>query len=452
MALPGRALLQSLLHRSSIAFLLLIATLLAASWVLIADGTQGLRQAAMTTATQSIARAALALKDEMLAIEGRLLAVQREGRPIAGIGFAPLGADVSASLVGAEAGQLRFWPLPEGAIAFLVPVAPGAPTAFQRVSASALAALITPLAGSSLRLVTGLGTELAATASGHTTESGDIRTSVWLREGVLRLDASAAVGAVSPLVWLIPLFGLGTLGFIFRGHLERTQRMEMKLAALRASLARHAAQLSVNEARMRLAQTERLVTERRETILIEAWPAPVALADQAERITAWNEAFAALLPHGALRRDLPIGMLGRHLDLRSAKSDNGRRAPGNRPRVRVLPLPDGGRLLQGLTETTFGPAAVSPLAQARELCREEMLVLALRLREGVAAGEGATTREVAHAIRGLAANFGLTALLPQLVLLEHSAQAGDAGAMREALAGFEREFVLALRQLGQPAA
>ena len=82
MARPGRALFQSLLHRSSIAFMLLVTTLLVASWVLIQDGTHGLRQAALTTATQNAARAALALKDEMQAIEARLWVAQREARPL----------------------------------------------------------------------------------------------------------------------------------------------------------------------------------------------------------------------------------------------------------------------------------------------------------------------------------------------------------------------------------
>ncbi|UPY36960.1 Hpt domain-containing protein [Sediminicoccus sp. KRV36] len=448
MAMPGRALFQSLLHRSSIAFMVLVTTLLVASWVLIEDGTHGLRQAALTTATQASARAALAVKDELQLVEGRLLAAQREARALPGVAIAALPPDVTATLSGAEPGQLRFWPLPRTTtgprevLAFLVPPQPGAPTPMLRIPVALLEALLAPPAGAALRLVTGLGTELAASGT-----PGDVHASLWVREGALRVDGSASPEAMSWAVWLIPLFGLGTLGFIFRKHLERTDRVELKLTALRGSLARHAAQLSVNEARMRLSQTERVAAERREAALIEAWPNPVALVDPEGKLFAWNEAFAALLPPETLRRDLPLGMLTRHLDVRSAKNDNGRRGPGNRPRIRAITMADGSRLFEAQADL---PAP--GLAEARNLCREEMLALAPQLRSGVRAGDGGATRLMAHALRGLAANFGLSALVPALEQVERAAQAEDSPGMEAALAGFEREFAIALRQLGSEAA
>ncbi len=448
MAMPGRALFQSLLHRSSIAFILLVTTILVASWLLVQDGTHGLRQAALTSATQAAARAAIAIQDEIHMTEGRLLLAQREARPLPGVAFASLPPEVTATLAGAAPGQIRFWPLPRGAtappeiLAFLVPPQPGTPTPALRIPVATLEALLAPPPGTALRLVTGLGTELAAAGT-----AGGVHARLWVREGALRVDGSASPASMPLMVWLIPLFGLGTLSLIFRRHLERTGRVELKLATLRGSLARHAAQLSVNEARMRLSQSERLAAERRETSLIEAWPGPVALLDPEGKLAAWNDAFATLLPPETLRRDLPMGMLTRHLDMRSARKDDGRRGPGNRPRIRATPLPDGSRLLEGL------PDAPPPgLDVARKLCREEMLALASQLRAAVAAGDAGAARLQLHAMRGLAANFSLNALLPLLEALESAAQAPQMAGLDAALADFERELDLALRRLGSATA
>jgi PAS domain-containing protein len=448
MARPGRALFQSLLHRSSIAFMLLVTTLLVASWVLIQDGTHGLRQAALTTATQNAARAALALKDEMQAIEARLWVAQREARPLPSIAFTPLPPEITATLGGVEPGQLRLWPLPRNPqapaelLVFLAPAQPNAATAAMRLPVAALDLLLAPQPGTALRLVSGLGTELASLGT-----PGDVQTSLWVREGALRVEASASPAAMSLVVWLIPLFGLGTLGFIFTKHLQRSDRVELKLTALRGSLARHAAQLSVNEARMRLSQGERVAAERREAALIEAWPQPVALVDAEGKLITWNQGFAELMPAEALRPELPQGMLTRHLDVRVPGKDNGRRGPGQRPRARSIPLVDGSRLYEVLAD------APSPgLAEARSLCRAEMLARAPQLREGLRAGDADAVRLHAHALRGLAANFGLAALVPALAAVERAAQAADPAAMAAALEGFEAEFTLALDQLGSSAA
>ena len=449
MAKPGRELLQALMHRSSIAFMILVSTLLVASWVLIQDGTHGLRQAALAAAAQSSARAALVLKDEINAVEARLLVAQREGRSTAGASHAPLSADIAATLGSADPGQLRFWALPRGpgnardVLAFLAPAVPGAPTASLRLPGAALEALMAPLPGTSLRLVTGSGTELAAIGM-----PGEVHTSFWVREGLLRVDGTATPGAMSLFVWLIPLFGLGTLGFIFRRHLDRSMRAELKLAALRGSLARHAAQLSVNEARMRLSQTERVATERRETALIEAWPGPVALVDPEGRVSAWNAAFGGLIPDGVLRRDLPLAMLSRHLDVQSSKVGGpARRGPGNRPRARSTVMADGSRMIEVLTD-----APSNGMNEARHLCREELEARAPQLRDGVRAANGEAVRNHAHAMRGLAANFSLAELLPVLERMERAGQASDSDAMQAALSDFDREFEGALRQLRNEAA
>ena len=442
MAVPGRTLMHNLLQRSSLAFVGLVVTLLVASWVLIQDGTHGLRQAALTAATQSAARAALALKDEMHAVEGRLLAIQREARPLAGIAHAPLPAEVTAGVAGAEPGELRLATLPgtTDVLAFLVPALPGAATPAQRLPRAALQALLVPLPGTALRLITGLGTELLSTGSG-----GDVQTSLWVREGVLRVDGTAAPATMSLVVWLIPLFGLGTLGFIFSKHLQRSERTALKLTALRGNLARHAAQLNVNEARMRLSQTERAAAGQREVALVEAWPGPVALTDPEGRLVAWSASFEAMLPEGVLRRDLPLGMLTRHLDPRAAATDNGRRAPGNRPRVRATTLPDGSRLFAGLED-----AAPTDLGEIRHLCRATLEAILPRLREAVTAGAAGEARLQAHAMRGLAANFGLKALVPALEELERVTLV-EPDRLPAKFAEFIPVFEAAMQELGSPA-
>ena len=68
------------------------------------------------------------------------------------------------------------------------------------------------------------------------------------------------------------------------------------------------------------------------------------------------------------------------------------------------------------------------------------------------AGDGDATRRLAHALRGLAGNFALTALVPALEAMERAAQSRDPVAMHAALEGFEAEFEHALRQLGSAAA
>jgi PAS domain-containing protein len=441
MARSGRVLFQYLLRRSSIAFILLVVTLLVTGWVLLQAGTHAARQTALLTATQNAARAALSVRHDLHAIEARLLAAQREGRPLPGIAFTALPPEVTAMLAGAEPGQLRLLPrnpstTPE-LLAFLVPAQPGVATPALRIPVSALEALLTAPAGTSLRLTNGWGAELAAAGT-----AGPVQTGIWVSEGIIRVEASATPAASSLAIVLIPLLGLGALGFIFAKDLQRRARVKLKLAALRGSLARHAGQLSVNEARMRLTQSNRVVAERREAALIEAWPLPVALVDPEGKLMGWNQGFAALLPPDILRRDLPLGMLTRHLDIRAAGKDNGRRAPGNRPRIRATSLMDGSRIFEGLAD-----APAPGLNEARSLCRTEMLGLAPQLRQAVLTLDAQATRLHAHALRGLASNFGLVALVPALEALEHAAGAADQAAMALALEGFEAEFTPALRQL-----
>ncbi|TCH97403.1 hypothetical protein EJV46_14800 [Roseococcus sp. SYP-B2431] len=446
MAMGGRELIRALTHRSSAAFMVLVATLLACTWLLVEQASRASEQTALALAGESAARAALALRGEILTAEGRLRRAQQDGALVAGVTLGPLPAGTARRLDGATPGHLVFLPLEEGLapemLAVLAPSAPGAPTASQRLPISTLEARLTPMPGTGLRLLTAQGVELAALALpagyGHS-----VRVSHWLHEGSLRVEGVARSHGVAIFYWFFPVVGLFLIGAIFQQQVAARERAQRKLAALRGSLARHAAQLSVNEARMRLTQAERVAAERRDAALIEAWPGPAALIDASERLCAWNAAFAALVPAGLLRRDLQLGMLLRHLDTRSGPR---RRERGQRPQVRLSPMADGSRLIEGVTDQATPNTAGN---EARRLCRAELESRAPLLREAVVAADVEAAKAQAHAMRGLASNFSLTELASPLEWIERGAETQDAAAMAAGLNALDAHLEAALRQLDE---
>jgi len=444
MAMGGRELIRALTHRSSAAFVTLVATLLACSWLLVQQASRASEQAALALAVESAARAALALRGEILRVEAGLRRAQQDGALVAGVTSGPLSPATARRLEGATPGQLLFLPLEEGpapeVLAVLAPSQRGAETVSQRLPVSVLEARLEPLPGTGLRLLTAQGVELAALAVpagyGHAA-----RASLWVHEGSLRVEGVARSSGVPVLYWLIPVLGLFLLGVIFRQQIATRARSQRKLGALRGSLARHAAQLSVNEARMRLSQAERVAADRRDAALIEAWPAPAALIDASERLCAWNAAFAALVPAGVLRRDLQLGMLLRHLDTRSGPR---RRERGQRPQVRLSPMADGSRLIEGVVDQATPTRAGH---EARRLCRAELESRAPLLREAVVAADAEAAKAQAHAMRGLASNFSLTELASPLEWIERGAETMDVAAMAAGLNALDAHLEAALRQL-----
>jgi HPt (histidine-containing phosphotransfer) domain-containing protein len=81
------------------------------------------------------------------------------------------------------------------------------------------------------------------------------------------------------------------------------------------------------------------------------------------------------------------------------------------------------------------------------LCGDELCVRVPQLRQAVGQAERAMTREHAHALRGMAANFGLTGLAAALAGLEAVAR-DTAGPLAPAFAAVEREIAPALNALG----
>lgn len=444
MAMGGRELIRALAHRSAVAFVILVTTLLASAWLLVEQASRASEQAALARAGEAAARAALALHGEILTVEGRLRRAQQDGALVAGVTLGPLSPETARRLGDAAPGQLLFLPLEEGPapemLAALAPAAPGAATVSQRLPISTLEARLAPGPGTGLRILTAQGVELAAldvpAGYGHA-----VRVSHWVHEGSLRVEGVARSHGVPILYWFLPVLGLFLVGVVFRQQQAMRERSQRKLAALRGSLARHAAQLSVNEARMRLTQAERVAAERRDAALIEAWPGPAALVDASERLCAWNAAFAALVPAGVLRRDLQLGMLLKHLDTRSGPR---RRERGQRPQVRLSPMADGSRLIEGVVDQATPSKAGD---EARRLCRAELESRAPLLREAVEAADAEAAKAQAHAMRGLASNFSLTELASPLEWIERGADTQDVVAMAAGLNALDAHLEAALRQL-----
>ena len=93
--------------------------------------------------------------------------------------------------------------------------------------------------------------------------------------------------------------------------------------------------------------------------------------------------------------------------------------------------------------------AAIPPAVAR-LCGDELCVRVPQLRDAVGHRQREAAREHAHALRGMAANFGLSGLALALAALEQAARDGT-GPLGPAFAAVERELVPALNALGYAA-
>jgi HPt (histidine-containing phosphotransfer) domain-containing protein len=90
--------------------------------------------------------------------------------------------------------------------------------------------------------------------------------------------------------------------------------------------------------------------------------------------------------------------------------------------------------------------ATIPPAVAR-LCGDELCTRVPQLRDAVGHRQREAAREHAHALRGMAANFGLSGLALALAVLEATAKEGCAP-LGPAFAAVEREIMPALHALG----
>nr|WP_302474428.1 Hpt domain-containing protein [Roseococcus sp. MDT2-1-1] len=85
------------------------------------------------------------------------------------------------------------------------------------------------------------------------------------------------------------------------------------------------------------------------------------------------------------------------------------------------------------------------MSEARRLCEEEVSAKLDSLNAAFALRDLRAMHANAHALRGLAANFGMATLLPPLQALEEACRAGKEGAVAEAMAQLRKEVGPALQ-------
>ncbi|MDO9711303.1 Hpt domain-containing protein [Paracraurococcus lichenis] len=206
--------------------------------------------------------------------------------------------------------------------------------------------------------------------------------------------------------------------------------------------------------------------ERRVALLLDAAAPGAALFDAARRLVAWNAGFAALaeVPPAALARGLPLAelillqsadehrrMSPRFVEAGIAGAARRRHRDGGAVEDRWRPGEDGEMLLTctPVADAGSGPSTSTELSS---LCEEEVRTRLPRLQAAIATGDAVAVRVEAHAIRGVAAGFGLGALAEALGSLEAAARAGDLVALAAASPGLPVLAEDALRQLARLAA
>lgn len=150
--------------------------------------------------------------------------------------------------------------------------------------------------------------------------------------------------------------------------------------------------------------------------LLAAWPRPAAVLDPSGRLLAWNREFARHAQPEKLWR-------GRSFS-----------------RCEFL-----SRLLEnGCTLLEWDPEQAA-MSEARRLCEEEVSAKLDSLGAFFALRDLLAMHADAHALRGLAANFGMVALLPPLQALEEACRARDEGAAAAAMAQLRKQVGPALQ-------
>ncbi|MBL6076693.1 Hpt domain-containing protein [Belnapia sp. T18] len=116
----------------------------------------------------------------------------------------------------------------------------------------------------------------------------------------------------------------------------------------------------------------------------------------------------------------------------------GRVTTGFQPGREVAAMPNDQASLAAL----YGPVLAG-------LCAEELRERHPRIQAAAAAGDFRTLLSEAHALRGVAANFGLGVLAEDLLTVEMAARQQDSGGLHGALGRLPGEVAKALAALGQ---
>lgn len=205
---------------------------------------------------------------------------------------------------------------------------------------------------------------------------------------------------------------------------------------------------------------------RRIDLLLDCAAPGAALFDTQHRLLAWSRGFAGLaeVPEAALHPGLPLAdlvrlqpasqtaKLSRHgIESGVAGAARRQRGDGSHVEDRWTPAAEGGTLLAcRLAELQHqaGPLSAYDLAA---LCEEEVRTRLPRLQAAITARDAVAARMEAHAIRGVAASFGLEDLAEALLALETAARAGDFDRLAAAGSGLPELAGAALRRLARPA-
>jgi len=259
---------------------------------------------------------------------------------------------------------------------------------------------------------------------------------------------------------LLGAAGLAFLSGIWLGRRRRAQEDGEVLAAGQSRLA-------LAQTQARLAAERAATAERRIAALMDLAGPGAALFDAKGALFAWNRGFAALaeVPEAALHAGLPLAELarlqpagpGRRLPVSGltagiATAAQRQRSDGSRVEDRWTPWPTGEVLLA--CTPMAAPRTSGALSQAAlaALCEEEVRSRLPRLQAAVASGDAVQARAEAHAIRGVAAGFGMEALARALCTVEEAARAGDLAAMAAGSLGLAEIAEDGLRRLPRHAA
>ncbi|MFZ4408113.1 MAG: Hpt domain-containing protein [Paracraurococcus sp.] len=280
----------------------------------------------------------------------------------------------------------------------------------------------------------------------------------------LHLLARDTVADVDRLALLLLPGALGCVAIGFGCGIWLGQRQRAEQAAIAAAGQAH---LAMVKSELHGAAERAEAETRRIALLVDSAAPGAALFDDGHRLLAWSRGFAELaeVAESALHPGLPLAdlvrqqpssptrKLSRH-GIESGVPGAARRQRGDGSQVedRWAPGAGGGTLL------TCRPAVVTPQAtplsmdSLAALCEEEVRTRLPRLQAAIAAGDAQAVRMEAHAIRGVAASFGLEPLAAALLTVETAARAGDMAAAAAAAPGLGPLAEDGLRRLArQPA-
>ncbi len=265
---------------------------------------------------------------------------------------------------------------------------------------------------------------------------GTLRHAVPLGETGLRVVALLPEAPGATRAGLLATGAAGLSLLALAGWLLLRQGRRQRAAAL---LAAAAADARLRAALECAAAKERLLGE-----VLHGLDLGACLLDSELRLLAWNDSFPGLagVAPQALRRGQAVDELGQAsgADLRAEgaiRTALPHRFGGMRDRRNGCAIrfsPDGSRVQDRWTWLEEGLLLTSrvvaePAHEARpapalaDLCAEELRRRLPLLLEAAAAGDAGQARMEAHAMRGVAANFGLATLAEALATLEAAARA-----------------------------